>query len=284
MGAWLRSEDPTAIAAQVAIIGLVGWLAVRTLGNAVRRVLKGHLNPQQWMLIHRVIIYGGYGLVIGIGLHRLGVSFGLLLGTAGILTVALGFASQTVASNFISGLFLIGERPFQIGDVITVGTDTGEVISIGTLSVHIRTFDNRLVRVPNESLIKTQFSNVTAYPIRRHDIALTLAFDEDIDRVRELLLALAYRNPLVLDEPGPLFLVQGFGPSAISVQFSVWAAKEAFLQMRNSIQVDLKREFDRAGIVFPLPRQVVEIAPPRPEQPPSAPRPQSESEADPGVK
>ena len=81
---------------------------------------------------------------------------------AGLLTVALGFAAQTSASNLISGLFLLGERPFVVGDVIRLASGiTGEVVGIDLLSVKIRTFDNLLVRVPNETLLKSELTNLT---------------------------------------------------------------------------------------------------------------------------
>jgi small-conductance mechanosensitive channel len=95
---------------------------------------------------------------------------GILLGTAGILTVALAFASQTSMSNVISGLFLIADNPFQVGDILQVGTTVGVVLEIGLLSVNLRKFDNTFVRPPNELLIKQEFWNLTKYPIRRLDL------------------------------------------------------------------------------------------------------------------
>ena len=120
-------------------------------------------------------------------LRELGFDLSVVLGAAGILSVAIGFASQTSTSNLISGLFLMLERPFSIGDVIKVDSTTGEVISIDLLSVKIRTFDNLFVRSPNESMIKTQVTTLTKFPIRRADLQVGIAFKEDIERVKEIL-------------------------------------------------------------------------------------------------
>ena len=76
------------------------------------------------------------------------------------------FASQTSVSNIISGIFLISEQPFQVGDLIKVGETKGVVLSIDLLSIKLRTFDNQLVRIPNENLIKNELSNITRFPIR----------------------------------------------------------------------------------------------------------------------
>lgn len=176
-----------------------------------------------------------------------------MLGAAGILSVAIGFASQTSASNLISGLFLMMERPFSVGDIIRVESTTGEVISIDLLSVKIRTFDNLFVRIPNESMIKTQVTTLTRFPIRRADLQIGIAYKEDIERVKEILKSIATKNTLCLDEPAPLFILLGFGTSSVDIQFSVWAKKENFLPLKNSMYQEIKKAFDQQNIEIPFP-------------------------------
>src|SRR5699024_2454555 len=117
-----------------------------------------------------------------------GISLAPLLGAAGIAGVALGFASQTSVSNIISGLFLIAESPFKVDDIITVKSTTGVVLSIDILLVKLRTFDNQYVRIPNETLIKTEVTNITRFPIRRLNTTISVAYKEDIGQVREILM------------------------------------------------------------------------------------------------
>ncbi|RXM22074.1 mechanosensitive ion channel, partial [Citrobacter sp. AAK_AS5] len=90
-------------------------------------------------------------------------------------------------SNLISGLFLVMERPFVVGDVITVDDVTGEVLTIDMLSTKLRTFDNLYVRMPNETIIKSRVTNLTHFPIRRIDLRLGVAYREDLARVRAVL-------------------------------------------------------------------------------------------------
>jgi small-conductance mechanosensitive channel len=158
-------------------------------------------------------------------------------------------------SNLISGLFLIGERPFVVGDLIKIGTTVGEVLSIDPLSVKLRTFDNTYVRIPNESIIKSEVSTLTKFPIRRIDLQLGVAYREDIATVRDLLLSVADQNPLCLEEPKPLFIFQGFGDSSIDIQFSVWVKREEYLTLKNTIQEQIKVAFDEAGIEIPFPHR-----------------------------
>ena len=179
----------------------------------------------------------------------------MLLGAAGVLSVAIGFASQTSASNLVSGLFLIGERPFGVGDVIQVSGTSGEVLSIDLLSVKLRTFDNVFVRIPNETLIKTEVRTLTRFPIRRVDLQISIGYSEDVERVRDLLYELAERNPLCLDEPKPLFLVVGYGDSAVQLQFSPWTLRENLVEVKSAIQHEIKRAFEQHGIEIPFPQR-----------------------------
>jgi small-conductance mechanosensitive channel len=184
---------------------------------------------------------------------QLGISLAPLLGAAGILGVALGFASQTSVSNIISGLFLIAEQPFKVDDIITVGTSTGFVLSIDMLSVKMRTFDNRYVRIPNETIIKTEVINNTKFPIRRFNASISVAYKEDIAKVREILLDVAEKNEFALSEPAPLIVFDMFGASSIDLLLLVWAPKDEFIQLKNSINEEVKARFDKEGIEIPFP-------------------------------
>lgn len=235
------------------IILLVGFFVAKFLSNLVTRFNFANMTIHGQILLKRAIFYGIMILMSMSALRELGFDLSVILGAAGILSVAIGFASQTSASNLISGLFLMMERPFSIGDVIRVEQTTGEVISIDLLSVKIRTFDNLYVRVPNESMIKTQVTTLTRFPIRRADLILGIAYKEDIEQVKALLALLADNNPLCLSEPAPLFILKGFGTSSVDIQFSVWAKKENFLVVKNEMYQQIKEAFDNNGIEIPFP-------------------------------
>ncbi|MCT8127220.1 mechanosensitive ion channel family protein [Alishewanella sp. BS5-314] len=242
---------------QALLLLSVGFLLARTASRAAEKLISKNFSRHHAVLFRRIIYWLVLALFAASALHQLGFSLGVLLGAAGVLSVAIGFASQTSASNLISGLFLIGEQPFQIGDVIKVGNTTGEVLSIDLLSVKLRTFDNLFVRIPNESLIKSEVTNLTRFPIRRFDLLLGVAYKEDIAKVRKVLFDVADQNPLSLDEPAPAFLFMGFGDSALNIQFSVWSTTENFRALRNSLQEEIKVAFDAAGIEIPFPHRTL---------------------------
>ncbi|TVS11076.1 MAG: mechanosensitive ion channel family protein [Wenzhouxiangella sp.] len=254
---------------RASILLVLGLLIASLSSRLAIRALRQRLTPHVLQLLRRVIFYVVVGLFVASAMRELGFSLAVLMGAAGVLTVAIGFASQTTASNLISGLFLIGERSFEIGDIIKVGATVGEVLSIDALSVKLRTMDNLYVRIPNETLIKSEVTTLSRFPIRRFDLAVGVAYKENLDRVREVLMTVAEANVHCLDEPAPLFIFTGFGDSSLDIQFSIWARRENFLTLRNSISSEIKQAFDEAGIEIPFPHRTIytgEVTKPMPVQ------------------
>lgn len=236
---------------------IAGIVLARVISGALVRAFRKSLDNHRSMLLRRGSYYLILTLFLATALFELGFNLSVLLGTAGILTVAIGFASQTSMSNLISGLFLVGERPFLVGDIIQIGTTVGQVLSIDLLSVKLRKFDNTFVRIPNELIIESEVMTLTKFPIRRIDLQLGVAYKEDIDRVREILFEVAERDPLVLEEPQPLYIFRGFGDSSLNIQFSIWVQRDNFLEVRNRIQEEIKRVFDAAGVEIPFPHRTL---------------------------
>ena len=253
--AWLLSYG-TAIA-RVAFLLVAGIPIVHLCGKGIRRILRKRLSPQGTMLAGKAVMYGGMTLILVMVLRELGFKLTALLGAAGVAGVAIGFASQTSLSNLISGLFVIWERPFQVGDVLSISGTVGVVHSIDLLSVKLRTFDNKFVRIPNESLVKNEVTNITYFPIRRMDINVNVAYKEDIAAVMRCMQEVADKNPFSLDEPAPLIIFKGFGDSALEFLLGVWFEKTDFIQLRNSIQRDLKERFDQEGIEIAFPHRTL---------------------------
>jgi small-conductance mechanosensitive channel len=253
----LRGVNVLALVRAVLVLGV--GLAVARLAAKRGRWLR--LQPQQAMVLRRLVVGVTLAVSIAWAMSELGVDMRPLLGAAGILTVALGFASQTSVSNLISGLFLMLERPFVVGDVIRAGDTEGEVLTIELLSVRIRTSDNLLVRIPNETVLKSNLTNLTRYPVRRLELKLGVPYGTDLARVRDVLLRVAAANPICLAEPKPLFIVRGFGESSIDLSFCVWSTRENFLELTNSTHERILGAFADSGIAVPYPHRTISVAP-----------------------
>lgn len=237
------------------VIAVVGLILLRFLSALIKRMTRKYLSQQYSMLVRKAIQYTGAVIVLFIILSVLGVKINALLGAAGIVGIAVGFAAQTSMSNLISGLFLISEKPFQIGDVIKVGDKSGVILSIDLLSVKIQTFDNQYIRIPNSLLLNTELTNVTRFPIRRLDIKLTVSYRTDVTRLREVLLAIAGTNTFCLDEPEPLIVFADFKESGLEFLFGVWFHRSDYLGLKNSIMQQIKERFETEGIRFAFPHR-----------------------------
>jgi small-conductance mechanosensitive channel len=257
--AWLTDItllDPARLI-RVALWLFVGLPAILATSRFVQRWVTENSHAQRGLVLGKLIWYVGLAAVLVTVMNELGFSLAPLLGAAGILGIALGFASQTSVSNVISGLFLMGEQPFVVGDIVEVGATKGFVLSIDMMSVKLRTFDNRFVRIPNETIIKSEVVNLTRFPVRRADIRVGVAYKEDLGRVRDVLMRLARDHPLCLMEPEPRLIFEGYGDSSLNYLFAVWATRENWIDFMTSMQEAIKAAFDAEGIEIPFPHRTL---------------------------
>lgn len=249
------------------ILSLVSFFAVIAVilaffgiaRKVARRLTKDKCSQQVQYLTDKAIHYAGVVIVVMTVFNKLGINFTALLGAAGIVGVAIGFAAQTSVSNVISGLFVMSERAFKLGDVLQVDSVIGTVEAFDLLSVRLRTFDNQFVRIPNETVIKANLVNVTYFPFRRFSLAVGVAYGSDLPKVRTLLLETALSNELVQKEPAPAVIFDGFGASAVNVILNVWGETGRYLDLKNAITLAVYESFAREGIVIPLPQLDVRL-------------------------
>lgn len=253
-----RLEEPTMIKLRnILLILVIGYILIHLSVFLVKRALGKHQNKQTKFLINKAIIYVGVAIVIVAIMNQLEVKLTALLGAAGIVGIIIGIASQTSIGNIVSGIFLISEKSFEIGDLIRVGDKLGVVFTIDLLSVKLKTMDNLLIRIPNQTMISSEVTNITRFPIRRMDIEIGVAYKEDLKRVIEVLKELARNNPLCLDEPEPLILIKQYGESSIDFLYGLWFEKTNYVKLRNSILTEIKEAFDREGIEIPFPHRTL---------------------------
>ncbi|MDR1029811.1 MAG: mechanosensitive ion channel family protein [Treponema sp.] len=234
---------------------LVMVVVIITVFNLIQfilgKFLKGRISDQRTFMIKKGIRYTGLVMAVLCVFKALGIDTSTILGAAGVAGIVVGFAAQTSMSSFISGLFILSERPFQVGDAITVDTITGIVMSMDLLSVKIRTYDNLFVRIPNETIIKCNLITVTRFPIRRMDLSLTVPYTENLEQVREVLLDVAAKNTYCMDNPAPLFGVDKFDRTGVVLLFGVWFHKSNYWNVRNSMLIGIKQRFEQEHIEIP---------------------------------
>ncbi len=200
-------------------------IAARNLPGLLELALLSRINidaPTRYAiasLSRYVIVIGG---VVG-GLALLGVRWGQLQWMAAALTVGLGFGLQEIFANFVSGIIVLFERPYRVGDVVTIGEVEGTVTKIRTRATTILDWDNKDVVVPNRMFITERFVNWTlSDAVTRVVVPVGVAYGTDADRVRDLLLQVAKEEPLVIANPPPTAWFMAFGPSSLDFELRVF--------------------------------------------------------------
>lgn len=247
----LQSPATISLLIRVALILIIGIPFVHLLKKLSQRLTRGKLSLQSEQLIVRTVFYVSVIVLVMTVLNEFGFKLSALLGVAGVLGVAISFASQTSVSNIISGIFLISEKHFVIGDTVQVGLSTGTVSSIDLLSIKIRTADNKYVRIPNETMIKSEVINITHFPIRRVNIELLVPHSEDLTRVTGVLKVIAQESIFAHKDKEPLILFKEYGTNGIQVLYGVWADTKQVVELQNELMLSIQSKFIDFGIKIP---------------------------------
>jgi small-conductance mechanosensitive channel len=205
---------------------------------------------------YALLLLGFSWAVLAAGMEMSRFSF-----LVGALGVGVGFGLQNVVNNLVSGLILLYERPVQVGDVVEVGTVSGEVTRIGVRSSTVRTFAGAEVIVPNASLIAGEVTNWTLSDRRRRvEVTVGVAFGSSPQQVIELLLAAVRGRAGVLDAPAPVALLAQLGESALQFTLRFWTADfDRWTVLASEVTIEVYASLGRAGIEIPYPQRDVHL-------------------------
>ncbi|MGE0010536.1 MAG: mechanosensitive ion channel family protein [Candidatus Babeliales bacterium] len=241
---------------KVLLILVLGYIGLKLAIRFARRALEHHGTEHVRTLLLRALYYAGVLIILFLVLHALNFQMGALLGAAGIFTAAIGFASQTSVSNIISGLFLISESSFKIGDYIEVAGVAGTVDSIDLLSVKLRQANGTFVRVPHATIIASNVVNTSYFEERRFDFKIAVSHKEDVRRVCDVIHAVAKANQFSLKDKEPLLFCEEFNESTLKIQVGVWSNQKNWQNLKDTIIAEIQERFAKEHIIMPLPMYV----------------------------
>ncbi len=248
---------PSFLAALLVILafGLLAGLVKRLLDRLLPH-LRGNVTTKN--LIGQMIYYTIWILGIVVAVSAMGFDPQALATAIGLTSVALGFALKDVLSNFISGLLLLVMRPFHLGDQIIVGDTEGAVEGIELRATRIRTYDGRVVLVPNAEIFTSRLTNNTASPLRRGSVVVRLSYDADLRRAAQVMLDAARASAGVLEEPPPSILLSELEPTVVAVEVRFWtdSRRSDFLAARSRVSEAVVGQLRDAGIPLPDPAAV----------------------------
>jgi small-conductance mechanosensitive channel len=247
----------------VALLVAVFWFSSGTKRFLFNRLLaQSGLDRSLQYAIAQVV--SNIVLVVGIVivLENTGIHLAALAVFAGAVGVGVGFGLQNIASNFISGLVILAERPITIGDRVEVAGITGQVEHIRARSTVIRTNDNIMMIVPNTKFIDSPVTNWTYGDRRvRFRIPVGVAYGSDVAKVRDALLAVAQENPHTLKEPAPNVFLEKFGDNSIDFKLVVWSSEMSARpsRYRSDLNFAIVEKFREAKIEMPFPQRDLHI-------------------------
>lgn len=205
--------------------------------------------------------YLGIAVAAIISISAAGIDLSSLALVASALSVGIGFGLQNIVSNFVSGLILLVERPFKVGDWIVSGTSEGIVKRISVRATEIETFRKQSIIVPNSELINASVGNWThRNRLARSEIPVSVSYDADPRRVMDILLELVRGIPKVLRNPEPHVEFLRFGPSSLDFEMRFYLSDLSDgMEIRNNLRIEILKRFKEEGISIPYPHQELHI-------------------------
>jgi small-conductance mechanosensitive channel len=247
----------------ISVTGILSGIIVFIIGYFLTRWFQGWLDGSVMARgkvdtgvrnsIRLAVGYAGVALAGLVGISAAGIDLSNLALVAGALSLGIGFGLQNVVSNFVSGLILLAERPFKVGDWIVAGDTSGTVKKISVRATEIETFQRQSVILPNSNLINNAVGNWThRNKLGRVEIKVGVAYGSDVKRVHAILSEIARGHPLVLKNPEPFVLFTGFGPAALEFEIRVFLADIMNgSTVQNDIRFAVLDAFDAEHIEIP---------------------------------
>lgn len=239
------------------IILFVGLWLTSIITKTLKRILvKREIDTTLSNFIGNFVFWTLRILVFITVISNLGVptsSFVAILGAAGL---AVGLALQGSLSNFAGGILIILFKPFKLDDVIEAQGEIGSVKEIQIFNTKLLTGNNQTVYIPNGALSNGVIKNYTQEGIRRVDLMIGVDYNSDLKQVKDVILDVLNKNPMVLKNPAPTILVWELADSSINLAVRPWTNSENYFSVHSQTLEDCKVAFDDAGIEIPYPHQV----------------------------
>jgi small conductance mechanosensitive channel len=250
----------------LSVILLVVFIVISKLVKKVfiKVFRKSSDNKALENLFSTIIYYAmlGIGLFIILDILNLDKAVTSLLAGVGVVGLALGFAFQDIAANFVSGVILAFRKPFLIDDVIQLGDTMGVVTRTNLRVTVIETFQGQEVYVPNKDVLSNPITNYSVLKERRIDLAVGVSYGDNLRKVKELILDTLYNLEGVIRKEDMIFTYTEFGSSSINFEIKFWIEypiNPSFLEMRSKAIIAIKEAFDEADITIPFPIRTLDF-------------------------
>lgn len=239
--------------ALVLVIFFVGRKLIKNIVSLCDQALKRHgMEVTVRRFFCNVINALGYICMLGILLQTVGLTATSLTALVASAGVAVGLALQGSLSNFAGGVLILLMKPFVIGDYIVQGNTEGTVKEIGLVYTELITADNRLIVIPNGTLIDSSIVNVTATGKRRLELSVRIGYKSDLKKAKEVLIRLGENDPARDPENPVNVFVSELAESSVNLGLHVWVSSSEYWNAKWRLTENIKLAFDEEGIEIPF--------------------------------
>jgi len=239
----------------VVSIGIAKGVVLYAKRLLKEKVDKGHLEIFGKVLYYAIIVTAA--LVV---LPLVGVKPSGLLVAVGVVGLAIGFASQSIIGNLISGIFLIIGRPIKMGQSVNIEGTVGIVEDIRIMSTTLRTFEGLFIRIPKQKVFTTNITNYVANVARRVDYTIGIPYDADAQKAISLIKKLIEAEPFTLKNPEPVVYVDNLGDNSVNLLVRFWAPVSEWFTAKSKMLWRMKKALEGEGIEIPFPQRVLWFA------------------------
>ncbi|HAH02392.1 MULTISPECIES: small-conductance mechanosensitive channel MscS [Vibrio] len=242
------------------IILFIGNLIVKAVANSVSKVLqKKKMDRAVVEFVHGLVRYLLFVIVLIAALGRLGVQTASVVAVIGAAGLAVGLALQGSLSNFAAGVLIVAFRPFKSGDYVEIGGVAGSVDSIQIFQTVLTTPDNKMVVVPNGSVIGSPITNYSRHDTRRIDLMIGVSYNADLQKTKALLTKICESDERVLKEPGVQVGVHTLADSSVNFVVRPWVSTAEYWNVYFDLMQAIKEGLDNEGIEIPFPQMDVHM-------------------------
>lgn len=262
---WVGRDDGGKLLAKrllvAAIILLFFWVISKFAGRITAKALSRHLRASTLLENFARRTAGGVVLVVGIlmSLGSLGVPIAPLMAALGAGGFIVGFALQETLGSFASGLMIMVYRPFDVDDYVSAAGFEGTVKEMSLVSTTLLTIDNKVLILPNKKAWGDTIINYTGSDTRRVDLVFGIGYDDDIQRANDVLMEIASKHELVLNEPPVMIRVDELADSSVNLICRPWVKTKDYWTVRWDLLREVKERFDAEGISLPYPQRDVHV-------------------------
>ncbi|HZD36393.1 MAG TPA: mechanosensitive ion channel family protein [Nitrososphaeraceae archaeon] len=248
---------------QTAIMLIVGFIIARIAKSIVSKRSRATLPSDYSRRLTLLVYYGIIAITVISALAQSGIDLAGLFVAGGVAGIIIGFATQSLFSNLISGIFLYIDKPLKVGDPVMITGKlpdiSGVVVNIGVITSRFRIFDGTYVTLPNTDVFSSEIYNYSVTVARRIQISIGVGFNEDTDKVIDVIRDSLLNTPFVLVEPVPNIYVASIGESTININIWCWVPSNVLFDVQMQITNQIKKQLTENRIEIPLPQQILHI-------------------------